>query len=142
MPLARALETCHIRPISPCVPDKKRGLDYVPVPKSYYQLGHVAKRISVRPGEAKVGHLNLATIVHEKVASLEISVNDPVVVTKSNSGEKLKEEGFDFGGEERSWHSREKGFEIVLDKVHDDEDPAHYSKEISKKKNPKEREAH
>ena len=50
-------------------------------------------------------------------------MDDPVVVTESDGGEELESESLDFRGEEGVGHIREKGFEIVLDEIHNDENP-------------------
>lgn len=53
----------------------------VPIPQCYDQLCHISQGISVRPSESKVGDFDLSTIVHEKIARLEVPVDDPVIVT-------------------------------------------------------------
>lgn len=51
-------------------------------------------------------------------------MHDPVVVAEGDGGEELEHEGFDLRGEEGGRHGREKGFEVMLNEVHDDEDSA------------------
>ena len=46
-----------------------------------------ASRVTVASGESKVHYLNLTTVVHQKVGLLEISVQDPIFMTMSKSGE-------------------------------------------------------
>lgn len=49
-------------------------------------------------------------------------MKDPIIVEVGNTRGKLGEERFDFASEEGLWHIFEYGFEIVFEKVKDEED--------------------
>ena len=85
-------------------------------------MGHVAEGFSVRASEAKVGDLDLAPVVHEQVARLQVAVDDPVVVARGHGRQELEHEGLDLAREERGRHVGEEGLQVVFDKVHNDKD--------------------
>lgn len=46
----------------------------VPIPQGDDEFGHVTQRVAKFAGEAKVGDLDLAAVVHQQVGSLEIAM--------------------------------------------------------------------
>jgi len=65
------------------------GVGNVPIPERDDELGQppYTDRIAIASSKSKIRHLDLTTVVHQKIGSLEISVQDPVFVAMGNRGE-------------------------------------------------------
>lgn len=92
------------------------------VPEGHDQLGKLGRWVAVVPCHAEIGDLEGAAVVEEEVGGLEIAVEDPVFVEVADTGDKLVEESFGFGGEEGLGEVFEEGLEVVFEEVEDEED--------------------
>lgn len=82
----------------------------------------MGRRIADVAGHAKVCDLESAAVVEKQVGGFEIAVENPIIVEVGDARGKLGEECFDFASEEGLWHVFEDGFEVMFEKVEDEED--------------------
>lgn len=96
-----------------------------PIPQGDDELGQTTNTdwVTIPSGQTEIGDLDRSAIVHEQIARLEISVQNPSLMTIGYGREKLEHERLDLGLQEGRGHDGEQGFEVMLDEVHDDEHP-------------------
>lgn len=64
----------------------------IPIPKRHHQLGQSTDpdRIAISSCETEICNLDSASIIHQQIASLQVSMKNPVLMTMIYGREKLK----------------------------------------------------
>lgn len=104
------------------------------IPQCHDELGHLAQGVAELAGEAEVGDLDLAPVVHEQIGRLQIAMelpsacrvmlaHNPVGMAMRDGREELVHDRLDLRLQEGVRHVREQRLKVVFDEGHHDEDP-------------------
>ena len=92
------------------------------VPERHHHVRVRPQRIRVLPGQAKVANLQLALVVDQHVAGLQVPVQNPVIVQVTHAAQQLQHETLHLRDRERLGHGLHQPLQVVLRELHHHED--------------------